>query len=543
MKQNPLSLGSSSSRRWRLAGLAALALVLSGASAWADPAWHEEVNRLTALFDSKIVLGGMKSELDYFRLVFTALGYGAVMISVIRKVAKARGGEESMGWVASLVMTVALMATGPSIGEKIYTACDSVAAQSKYDRLDTIKTCWNALLVILPNESPVQDVLNDASQDKDLAKNAPVQKQDASWTKLAWTWMKMAWSTMTNALDKIGTALHAVANQILVMVLLFIPTAALLIGMVFLQLGSFIRELLHQSMDVFLPMMIAMLSFAPMRGAASNFIIKYISVAFWPVAWALGNAIACSILISVMQWVAAVSQKTLESLSGSGAGGAPPLEAASAGYLAGAAAAMPWGLLQVIVLVITLTSLLIIASAIGAPLALTATMTKGASFASAQLGQAASAASTAASAVATGGASLAVPSATAGLASSGAGFLATAALRASSSVGLAAARLAPLGARGGPAGVMASMGASVLSSTSRAMSSLAGAASSVDSEAAAEVPVRARTSPRISMMNTAITEGSHSDSTPAVAERPKTRSSPASVVARSYRRTDSAIEP
>lgn len=532
-------LSSPTSRRFF--GLAVL-LLLGAASVSAAPEWHSEVDKLTKLFDAKVALSGMKDKLEYFRLVFTALGYGAVMISALRKVTKAPGGEESMGWVASLVMTVALMATAPAIGEKVYQACDLVAVESQHDQLSSIKTCWSALLVILPSDSPVQEVLNDAAQDKNLAKGGPVQKQDASWTKLAWTWMKMAWSTMTNAMDKIGGALRAVANQILVMVLLFIPTVALIIGMVFIQIGGFLRELLHQSMDVFLPMMIAMLSFEPMRGAASNFVIKYISVAFWPVAWALGNALACSILISVMAWVVTVCQSTLDAINKSAGGGAPVLDPTSAGFLSGAAAAMPWGLLQVIILVITLTSLLIIASAIGAPLALTATMTKGACFATAQLRQAASTASAIAGAAA-GGSSLALTAGAGGAASSGAGLFSTFALRASSSMGSAASRLAPLAALAGPGGMMASMGATALSKASQAVGGWASLSNTENAGGGEASPVLLGAS-SMSMMNTLPLpqengESASIGSTNTVSGRPRQATA---AVARSYRRVPPVID-
>lgn len=521
---------------WRRCSALVVLMAISATPAWAA-SWHDELKTLKELFSPAQVLGGMKDNLEYFRLLFTALGYGAVMISAIRKVAKARGGEESMGWVASMVMTVALMATAPFFGNVIFEASDDAAKQSKHDGLDSVQTCWDALLVIMPAESPVQEVLNDTAQNKDLVKNAPKEKQDASWTKLAWTWMKVAWSSMTNAIDKIGGALSAVANRILVTVLLFIPAITLLSGMIFIQIGSFLRELLHQSMDVFLPMMIAMLSFGPMRGAASNFIIKYISIALWPIAWALGNALACSILISVMGWVIKVCQSSLAAINSTTNANVPPLSAA-AGFLSGAAAALPWGLLEVIVLVITLTSLLIIASAIGAPLALTATLTKGASFASAQLQQAASVASTLANAAASGGTSLAAAPAAAGLASSGGGLVSSAALRVSSSMSSVAGRLAPLGAMGGPAGMAASVGAAVLSRASSAIGSMAGVSSNSDSFGAAESSPLALNSPSISMMSTMAPQPEDNVVVGGGEQSGRRRSTPPTV-ARSHRRSSS----
>lgn len=519
---------------WKRCVALVILMAISATPGWAA-SWHDELDTLKELFNPAQVFSGMKDNLDYFRLLFTALGYGAVMISAIRKVAKARGGEESMGWVASMVMTVALMATAPYFGNIIFKVSDDAAQQSKHDGVDSIKTCWQALLVIMPAESPVQEVLNDTGQNKELVKGAPKEKQDASWTKLAWTWMKMAWSSMTNALDKIGGAFSAVANRILVTVLLAVPAIALLTGMLLIQFGSFLRELLHQSMDVFLPMMIAMLSFAPMRGAASNYIIKYISIAFWPIAWALGNALACSILVSVMGWVIKLCQSSLSVINHTENPVVPPL-AAAAGLLSGAAAALPWGLLEVIVLVITLTSLLIIASAIGAPLALTATLTKGASFASVQLSQAISTAQSLAGAAASGGGTVMASPAAASLAGSGTSLVSSTALRASATMSSAAGRLASMGAIGGPAGIAASVGATVLRRASAAIDEAVGGSSDGGSSSSAEPLAHALGGPRPSMMTVAIPQPTEDASTNG-GEPSRTRRSAPLTTARRHRRT------
>ena len=351
--------------------------------------WYTSLHQLNDLFSNAAPFAKMADSLDYFTRAFTAIGYGAVMIAAIRRVAKSRTGEESMGWVASTMMTIALMATASSLGPKLFNTCDALANQSSYSEKDAINTCWNSLIVILPGgESPIIDVLRDA-QKPPLAPPTKANDDDAPFTKLAWSWMKIAWSTMTDALDKIAAAFRTVLNRIVIIVLLFIPTIMLVMGMMAVELGMLVRELLRQCMDIFLPMMIAFLSFAPMRGAATNYVLKYISTAFWPVAWALGNAIALSLLTSVMQWVVTVCTATSNAVANPvGTAPVPDIGPPSAGLLVSVADFMPWSVLLVIVVVVALTSSLIFVSAVGAPMAFTSMITQGTTFAAEQLGQA-----------------------------------------------------------------------------------------------------------------------------------------------------------
>jgi len=341
--------------------------------------WYESIQQTTHLFNNVAPMAQMADRLSYFTNVFTAIGFAMVLIVAVRKVARARSGEESMGWVASTMMTVALMGAAPTISNMLFEMGDSVAKQSQYSPMDAVNTCWDAVLVILPgSDSPISQVLSDASAT-DVAKPTQVSNDNASFTKLAWSWMKIAWSTMTNALGNITAAFRSVVNSTVLVTTLSVPTMALVLSMFAIELGLLVREITHQCMQIFLPMMIAFLSFAPMRAAATNFILRYITIAFWPVAWALGNAIACSLLTSVIAWVVAVCHNVASAVS------ATPT---NVGLLSAAAGFMNWTLLFTLVAAVAVCASLILASAIAAPRALHALVTGGSTFIGEQLGEA-----------------------------------------------------------------------------------------------------------------------------------------------------------
>jgi hypothetical protein len=235
--------------------------------------------------------------------------------------------------------------------------------------------------------------------------------------------------------------------------------------MLLISFGAMLREILHQSMDLFLPLMIALLSFAPMRGVATSFVVKYVSVAMWPVAWALGNSVACSLLVSVMRWVISSGEKSLAAYNHLPMPTVfPEIGPAAAGLLPSAASGMSWGLLDVNVLTITFVAFLFIASAVAAPLALTSTLTKGTNFLGAQLKAAADLAVSSASAVAP----LASP--VGAMKAPSQAMFSSLMMGAARSLSGVSARVGAFSEAGGPAGTVASTASRMLARASRAVS-------------------------------------------------------------------------
>jgi len=341
--------------------------------------WYASIEQATHLFEKAAPLSQMGDSLSFFTNVFTAIGYGAVMIVAVRKVMKARNGEDSMGWIASTMMTIALMATAPALSQALFKAGDSIATASGFSPQSAIATCWDSILVILPgSDSAVSDVLADASQ-KSATPPTSVQNDNASFTKLAWSWMKIAWSSMTNALGNITSAFRSVVDSTMIVATLTVPTMTLVFAMFAVELGMLVRSLAQECMQIFLPMMIACLSFAPMRAAATNFITRFVVIAFWPVAWALGNGIACSLLTGVITWVVNVCLSIARHLN---------VNPTNVGLLAAAAGFMNWTLLFTVVAAVSLCALLVMASAVAAPRALNSLVTSGTTFIGEQLGEA-----------------------------------------------------------------------------------------------------------------------------------------------------------
>jgi hypothetical protein len=373
----------------RAVGLGLICATLLPAADASASGWWQGTQALQQIFDPSALTTQMAPSLSYFAHAFMAVGAAIVIISSVRRVARARTGDESMGWVAGMVFTVALMAGGPRIGGQIFQAADALAASSGYKNSQAIFTAWEALRVVMPGQSPVSSVMATTNQTVDPSNTT---KQDAAWTKRAWEWMKRAWGAMQNAAGSFVAGLRDALNDAVIFAILVVPAAALLLGTVVLSFGTYLREILHHVMDVFLPLMIAMLSLGATRAPAGAFVLKYIGVALWPVAWALGNAVALSLLVSTMDWVVQSCRDVLGPAVFASAATLNPV--LKVGILPAAAPLMSWGLLTISALSILFCAVLLLVSAFAAPIALTKALTKGACFAEEQVRQAFAAMST-----------------------------------------------------------------------------------------------------------------------------------------------------
>jgi hypothetical protein len=420
------------------------------------------------LFDAERFSAPMAPIAEGFRNAFTAAGFAAVMITAIRRVAKARSGEESMGWVASMVMTVSLMAIAPQLGTEVFQSAQEIADKSGYKGTDTIGSCWKALEVLMPASSPIQDTI-ETQQTPPPAQ--PTDLKKITLKMLVSGLFSKSWDQFKGL---VGT-ISAYTNKIMVFLVILLPSTMVLLGAIITSCGELLRQVLRQGMDVFMPMMIAMLSFAPMRGAAHSFIMRYISVAMWPVAWALSNCVAVSLLVSAMQWVVSLC-RTVQTAQQSVDPLTDPLM--SAGLFAAAAELLPWRTLILINVVVIFVSLLLIVGTVGAPIALNKVLVQGAGFVGDQLRHVISSVSWAASGPSPHGfpsGGITPPGSPAsGGASSGGGWSA----RTSGALSGAASRLSAVAPAVGAMAAVARLGASALTKTAMMIQDWSGSSTS-----------------------------------------------------------------
>lgn len=449
------------------------------------PSLQETEKALSTLFTAEQYVKPLEEPLEYFRYAFTGIGFAAVMIVAIRRVMNARNGEESLGWISGMIMTVALMAVAPAIGKEMFVVCKELAAASGRDGTDCIKAEWKALLVILPGESPAHEVL-DAQK---VEPKTPPPNKKMTQKLLMWNLFAEGWNNIRDSFASVFAALTSVANRVLVFLILLIPSILLLCGMLLTGIGGLVREILRVTMDVFMPMMIAFLSFSPMRGAATSFVLRYVGIALWPVAWVIWNTFSLSLLVCTMDWVVKTCQTAIQGLPQFAEYLAkdPSLSAVKPGQFAAASMLLPWNLQIFLSLLVAFVSALVAIGTVAAPVALSRMLTQGSSFVGDQLRQAAGYLT----GLASTGASTAAPALSATTPAGGVGLaIAQVGVRASGSLGNAAMRLESLAAKGGAIAPLASLASGVIGRSARLLRPGAG-----DSGADGGAPIPSGPSP------------------------------------------------
>jgi len=364
-------------------GVLSVASLVGGAtslSAQTAPQWTQSLITLTQIFDPATVFTPLQPLLEKFELVFTAIAFTVVLIATVLRVARARTGDESMGWVASTMAIVAFMAltsslsmSNFSLNRKIFDAGDAVTAWSGYDKFNIIRTAWYTMLLSTPASSPAGEVLATGQQVL-----APTPQTPTAAERLE-SWKVGAWKAIKKTVGGNFAAEKSAETSLTLFIMLIIPTLTLLLAILLILMGEFLRAMLFYCMGIFVPFMIGLLAFRPTRGAATSFLTKYVTVALWSVAWALGNEICLSLLTVATNWIVNSCQAVVASATAA-TPATTPLGFGTSGLLVAAAPHMAWGLLFVIVMLVMFVAVLLIVSVFLAPYAFSAMIAKGASF-------------------------------------------------------------------------------------------------------------------------------------------------------------------
>jgi hypothetical protein len=486
-------------------GVLLVASLLGGAtslSAQTAPQWTQSLITLTQIFDPATVFTPLQPLLEKFELVFTAIAFTVVLIATVLRVARARTGDESMGWVASTMAIVAFMAltsslstSNFSLNRKIFDAGDAVTGWSGYDKFNIIRTAWYTMLLSTPPTSPAGDVLDTGQQVLAPTPETPTPAQRLE------SWKVGAWKAIKKTVGGNFAAQKSAETSLTLFIMLIIPTLTLLLAILLILMGEFLRAMLFYCMGIFVPFMIGLLAFGPTRGAATSFLTKYVTVALWSVAWALGNEICLSLLTVATNWIVNSCQAVVASATATSAA-TTPLGFGTSGLLVAAAPHMAWGLLFVIVMLVMFVAVLLIGSVFLAPYAFSAMIAKGSSFAGGVLSGGVGPAAASGANASEGGGLVIRGAAAKGAAGAGKSMAALAG-RIGLAMSGAASSMEGVSERGGILGGIAGLGQKLFLGSAGPMGS-AGAAGPGTALAMAEAERPNRPGPRVasSMMNT-----------------------------------------
>jgi hypothetical protein len=276
-------------------------------------------------------VGGQPPVLGAIGWIFT--GFGALFVLwgfVLRT--RGSGGEGKMGEIAKTWIVIALMVGGPFLMRASMECADSIYASSPGGPQNLTAACvkaayampeLTALFDILRKEALVQGGAQDPGAQKRAALISSANDGSvmgyleafgvAVWdtasadaTGAAQTWNGMVrMAAMATGFGSAMLKCLLIAATIIPLYLLLLGAAAIVWFMVQL------RFFLAVSGTMMLPLFTGMFSLPdghPNRQAAQNYVMHMISIALWPVAWAIGHTGTIALYDALISLIAGTSR-------------------------------------------------------------------------------------------------------------------------------------------------------------------------------------------------------------------------------------------
>jgi hypothetical protein len=282
----------------------------------------------------------------------------SVTIIVAGMIQKLRKDETQMEGVASMMLKVAFIASIPFWRTFTLDTADIIADSVGYravnygTRMATAPSpimgrMFDMAAQWMPPSTPAHDA-TEAAQ--------PAPGQEQGWMTRAWNWAKGVASATANMVDNIWQAFTGALRSLFILLMCVVVSVVVIILIVLTYIAELIRYFLFYVGCALLPIFIAGLGVELLKQQSTRFILGLVSVALWPVGWALANILTSVMIWGATTWMAKLAAAAL----GAAAVGtvAPPL-AAAAPFLG-------WGILFILV---GLTLAIVIFSLVGLVLA------------------------------------------------------------------------------------------------------------------------------------------------------------------------------
>ncbi len=320
--------------RWHLGGgLVTLTPVCAVAQAeGTDFVTDPFAARTASLFQADQIAGetSQLTELAaHVLLAAQALAILAVVAGVVWKIQKER---TQLQGLATALLTVAFIATVPLWRDHLLDATQALAGSIGFEAATgkadgatgIVNDLWRLVAQWVPPGSPYLDVL-----ESQIAAE-PASGTEAEWALRGWNWARgvgTAHASLLQATWQAGSGSLRAGVVFGICGLAVCVTSLVLLGV---YLAEIVRQVLLAGGFALLPVFIAGYSLEAMRGQALRFFFGLTSIAFWPVGWALADAVSRVLIGGTLDWM----QTTTTAALGLQAGVSPPALATAAPFVA-----------------------------------------------------------------------------------------------------------------------------------------------------------------------------------------------------------------
>lgn len=237
----------------------------------------------------------------------------SVAIIVAAMVAKLRKDHEAAEGIAAVILKVGFIATLPLWQSAALEASASIAHAIGYpaagvpgEPSPAMTGLWKLAGEWLPPNSPFLD-----AAEAQNGSTAPASGHEQEWALQAWNWARgfgfaaqdnfhALWQTFTGGLRGF---------------LVFVGCAALglmvSIAIVVSYLGEVVRLLLFFGGCAVAPVFIAGVGTDVLRQQSVRFLLALVSIACWPIAWALANVVTAAVVQGTTTWMDATTVTAL----------------------------------------------------------------------------------------------------------------------------------------------------------------------------------------------------------------------------------------
>lgn len=262
-------------------------------------------------------------------LFFQALAIVAVVAGMVWRIQKERAQLEG---VATTLLTVAFIATIPLWSAQLLGATDVIATSIGFKAATAqatgatpiITDLWRLVEQWVPPGSPYLDVLETQ------AAKPPASGTEPDWALQAWNWARGVGAADASLLQGLWQAGSGGLRAGIVFGTCALAVCASSFVIMLTYLAELVRHVLLCGGFAVLPVFVAGFSLDAMRGQALRYAFGLASIAFWPVGWALANAVSHVLIEGAVSWMQSISAAAL----GLQSGVTPPALATAAPFVA-----------------------------------------------------------------------------------------------------------------------------------------------------------------------------------------------------------------
>lgn len=291
--------------------LLVLALFALPSLAFGESSWMA----MNETFAPKGISDEMAKFITPLRGIFIAIGVIFLMARASRIFTKEENMRLQFEGLAKVILGVAVIAALPIWQGDLVKVADAMAEGTGLDDVgDVGKELWKLFLDWQPVGSAASESIENMEVDPATA------EKDPGWWSKAWGFIEDAGDMAKELITGIIAAISQGIQKAIIFILGMVACLCLIITTLLQLLAGVFQRFLLEIAFAMLPLFVSALFFEPMRTQGVQFILRTISLAMWPFAWAIGNVMVVWLVTTLADLMNELAAATLAGIGVSATG-------------------------------------------------------------------------------------------------------------------------------------------------------------------------------------------------------------------------------